>query len=81
VLAPSIAAGDSMRAWASRYARLVFERCGRSKRLAAKQLEISYHTLDAYLRFTDGPRPVNRRLPGWVRGAGAALVSSTDETS
>ena len=68
VLAPSMAAGDSMRAWASRYARLVFERSGRNKRLAAKQLDISYHTLDAYLRFTDGPRPPNRRLPGWARG-------------
>ncbi|MBI2187470.1 MAG: sigma-54-dependent Fis family transcriptional regulator [Acidobacteria bacterium] len=67
VLAPSIAAGDSMRAWASRYARLVFERCGRNKRIAARHLEISYHTLDAYLRFTDGPRPLNRRLPRWAK--------------
>ncbi|MBI3048317.1 MAG: sigma-54-dependent Fis family transcriptional regulator [Acidobacteria bacterium] len=67
VLVPSIAAGDSMRAWASRYARLVFERCGRNKKVAARQLEISYHTLDAYLRFTEAPRAVNRRLPRWVR--------------
>jgi len=74
VLAPSVAAGDSMRAWASRYARIVFERCGRNKRLAAKQLEISYHTLDAYLRFTDGPRPFNRRLPRWAK-ADAGLQS------
>ena len=65
-----------MRAWASRYARLVFERCGRHKRLAAKQLDISYHTLDAYLRFTDGPRPLNRRLPGWARNGEEALSSS-----
>jgi two-component system response regulator HydG len=76
VLAPSIAAGDSMRAWASRYARLVFERSGRNKRLAAKQLDISYHTLDAYLRFTDGPRPQNRRLPGWARAEDDAPASS-----
>jgi transcriptional regulator with PAS, ATPase and Fis domain len=69
VLAPSMAAGDSMRAWASRYARLVFERAGRNKRLAAKQLDISYHTLDAYLRCTgEDPRPINRRLPAWARG-------------
>lgn len=67
VLAPSLAAGDSMRAWASRYARLVFERCGRNKRRASRLLEISYHTLDAYLRFTEGPRPTNRRMPGWAR--------------
>jgi DNA-binding NtrC family response regulator len=69
VLAPSIATGDSMRAWASRYARVVFERCGRNKRVAARALDISYHTLDAYLRFTDGPRPFNRRLPAWARAS------------
>jgi hypothetical protein len=67
VLAPSLAAGDSMRAWASRYARLVFERCGRNKRQASRLLEISYHTLDAYLRFTEGPRPRNKRVPDWAR--------------
>lgn len=66
VLAPSLAAGDSMRAWASRYARLVFERCARNKRQASKLLEISYHTLDAYLRFTEGPRPRNKRVPEWA---------------
>jgi DNA-binding NtrC family response regulator len=79
VLAPSIAAADSMRAWASRYARLVFERCGRNKRLAARQLEISYHTLDAYLRFTDGPRPANRRVPGWARPDEDGLSPQSDE--
>ena len=67
VLAPSLLAGDSIRAWGSRYARLVFERCGRSKRDASRLLEISYHTLDAYLRYTDGPRPAGRRVPGWAR--------------
>ena len=50
VLAPSMAAGDSMRAWGSRYARLVFERCGRNKRRACRALKISYHTLEGYLR-------------------------------
>lgn len=68
-----------MRAWAGRYARLVFERCSRNKRLAAKQLEISYHTLDAYLRFTDGPRPSNRRLPAWARGEVADPEESATE--
>jgi transcriptional regulator with PAS, ATPase and Fis domain len=51
VIAPSVAAGDSMRAWASRYARVVFERCGRNKRRACRALEISYHTLEGYLRY------------------------------
>jgi transcriptional regulator with PAS, ATPase and Fis domain len=54
VLAPSVAAGDSMRAWGSRYARLVFERCGRNKRRACRSLDISYHTLEGYLRYS-GP--------------------------
>ena len=54
VLGPSIAAGDSMRAWGSRYARLVFERCGGNKRHACRALNISYHTLQSYLR--GGPR-------------------------
>jgi transcriptional regulator with PAS, ATPase and Fis domain len=53
VLGPSLADGDSMRAWGSRYARLVFERCGRNKRRACRVLDISYHTLQAYLRPTD----------------------------
>ncbi len=77
VLAPSMAAGDSMRAWASRYTRLVFERCARNKRVAAKQLDISYHTLDAYLRFTGGPRPRNRRLPGWAKAEPSPGKSDT----
>ena len=49
VLGPSLAAGESLRAWASRYARLVFERCGRNKRRTCRALDISYHTLQAYL--------------------------------
>ena len=40
-----------MRAWGSRYARLVYERCGNNKRQACRELGISYHTLRAYLRF------------------------------
>lgn len=67
VLAPSVAAGDSMRAWAGRYARLVFERTGRNKRLASRVLEISYHTLDAYLRLGEPPRRAGKRVPAWAR--------------
>jgi transcriptional regulator with PAS, ATPase and Fis domain len=52
VLGPSVAGFDSMRAWASRYARLVFERCGRNKRFACQKLGISYHTLQTYLRYS-----------------------------
>lgn len=48
-------ADDSMRAWGSRYARLVLERAGGNKREACRVLDISYHTLKAYLEYR-GPR-------------------------
>jgi transcriptional regulator with PAS, ATPase and Fis domain len=51
VLLPSLRAREGMRAWASRYARLVLERCGNNKRRACRELGISYHTLQAYLRY------------------------------
>jgi transcriptional regulator with PAS, ATPase and Fis domain len=51
VLVPSLKAKESMRAWGSRYARLVLERCHNNKRAACRVLGISYHTLQAYLRF------------------------------
>ena len=54
-----------MRAWGSRYARLVLERCQNNKRQACRELGISYHTLRAYLEFgqdgetnTGDPPPV-----------------------
>jgi transcriptional regulator with PAS, ATPase and Fis domain len=51
VLAPSLDRRESMRAWGSRYAKLVVNRCGGNKREACRVLEISYHTLNAYLNF------------------------------
>jgi transcriptional regulator with PAS, ATPase and Fis domain len=51
VLLPALQARESMRAWASRYARLVLERCHNNKRQACRELGISYHTLRAYLEF------------------------------
>ena len=69
MLWPSVAAGDSLRAWSSRYVRLVFDRCGRNKRVACRVLNISYHTLTAYLRHADAlPTPAAPPQPGsWVR--------------
>jgi hypothetical protein len=67
-----MAAGESMRAWGSRYARLVFERCGRNKRRACRLLDISYHTLEAYLRYTQQDVDTSRQLPAWARSASAA---------
>ena len=50
-LGPSLRRNDSLRAWASRYARLVLHRCEGNKREACRTLDISYHTLQSYLRF------------------------------
>ena len=50
-LGPSLLRNDSLRAWASRYARLVLDRCEGNKREACRVLDISYHTLQSYLRF------------------------------
>ena len=66
VLQPSIEHGDSMRAWAGRYARLVLERCGNNKRKACQRLDISYHTLQAYL--TQAHRGACGRSGGRRRG-------------
>ena len=51
VLVPSMKAGETMRAWQSRYARLVYERCNNNKHQACRELGISYHTLRAHLAF------------------------------
>ena len=50
---------DSLRAWSSRYVRLVLERCQGNKRRACDELEISYHTLKSHLRY-DGQRVTRR---------------------
>lgn len=57
VLMPSVQGGDTMRAWGSRYARLVLEKCQRNKRKACAVLGISYHTLNAYLAYRAPERP------------------------
>jgi hypothetical protein len=59
-----------MRAWGSRYAKLVFERCGRNKRRACRFLDISYHTLQAYLRYAEATSSgSDKQLPAWVKSA------------
>jgi hypothetical protein len=64
---PSFRVRETMRAWGSRYARLVLERCANNKRQACRELGISYHTLQGYIRF----RPEHHRLP-------AAIVDAED---
>ncbi len=40
----------SLHTWSRRYARLVLDRCHGNKRQACERLDISYHTLQAYLK-------------------------------
>ncbi|MEO8678291.1 MAG: sigma 54-interacting transcriptional regulator [Vicinamibacterales bacterium] len=61
VIAPSVQLGDTMRAWGSRYVRLVLERHRGNKRQACRVLDISYHTLNAYLRYRPQPEAASVR--------------------
>jgi DNA-binding NtrC family response regulator len=56
---------DSMRAWGARYARLVLERCRHNKRKACGELDISYHTLMAYLRWKPREVTPGTTSPAW----------------
>jgi transcriptional regulator with PAS, ATPase and Fis domain len=51
ILTPSLRRNDTLRAWASRYARVVVDRCQGNKRQACRVLGISYHTLQTYLQY------------------------------
>jgi transcriptional regulator with PAS, ATPase and Fis domain len=62
VLMPSLREREGMRAWASRYARLVLERSGNNKRRACGVLGISYHTLQAHLRYRSTQRPAESNV-------------------
>jgi len=42
---------ESLRAWCSRYVRLVLDRCNGNKRRACHILDISYHTLQGHLAY------------------------------
>jgi DNA-binding NtrC family response regulator len=79
VLGPSVAAGESMRAWGSRYAKLIFERCGRNKRATARMLGLSYHTLEAYLRYGSISRSSTASVPEWARGQGSSEMTKRPE--
>ena len=72
IVLPATAGGESMRAWGSRYARLVLERCDNNKRQACHLLDISYHTLQAYLRYTPHLRAAQKALPAPTANEAAA---------
>jgi transcriptional regulator with PAS, ATPase and Fis domain len=62
-LVASVRENASMREWGSRYARLVLERCANNKRRACRELGISYHTLQGYLKFRPGKERRPRASP------------------
>lgn len=51
---------DSLRAWSSRYVRLVLERAHGNKRRACEVLGISYHTLQSHLDYDGRTRRLHR---------------------
>ena len=73
ILGPSLKHGDTLREWASRYARLVWQRHAQNKRQACVTLGISYHTLQSHLRY--GNRMLWAREP---RTAPAARRAGAD---
>ncbi len=73
-IGPSLARNDTLRAWARRYVRLMLAQCGGNKRKTARVLDISHHTLRAYLR--DGEESARVGLtPGEPHAAVAPGVS------
>jgi two-component system NtrC family response regulator len=78
ILLPSLGRDDTLRSWASRYARLVWFRCGQNKRKACRALGISYHTLDAHLRYR--PRPSLHPSPReeWTSDRGRPTTKPTE---
>jgi two-component system, NtrC family, response regulator HydG len=79
VIQPALEAGDTLRAWASRYARVVLSRCGNNKREACQWLGISYHTLQAHLRFGQPPRGGPRGVPSEAGHTEAVVPGSGGE--
>jgi DNA-binding NtrC family response regulator len=65
----SLTRDDTMRAWGARYARLVFDRCQQNKRRACDALDISYHTLMAYLQHGPESMASKRHRVAWAAGA------------
>jgi transcriptional regulator with PAS, ATPase and Fis domain len=72
---PSESGDDTMRAWGSRYARYILRQAGGNKREACRVLDISYHTLCAYLAYA-GPRR-DRARTGTISTAGASSAAVT----
>ena len=77
VLDPSMRDGDTLRVWSTRYVKLVLHRCGNNKRAACRALDISYHTLQTYLKelapSAPGEREASEPAP-WPQPTRGTLV-------
>jgi DNA-binding NtrC family response regulator len=73
----SLRRSETMRAWGARYARLVFDRCHQNKRRACEALDISYHTLMAYLEYGPESGGARRHRVAWADAAGDEAAGST----
>ncbi len=74
---PSMREADTLRGWCTRYVKLVLHRCGNNKRAACRALDISYHTLQTYLRDTAPSGPTHdaaASLPVWPEPSPGPLV-------
>jgi DNA-binding NtrC family response regulator len=78
VLGPSLERGETLRSWGSRYARIVVDRCQGNKRKACRVLGISYHTLQAYLRYQADPGAVAVEAD-WAREDPGELLGEPGE--
>jgi transcriptional regulator with PAS, ATPase and Fis domain len=67
LMRPAARRDDTLRAWSSRYVRLVLDRCQGNKRRACGVLDISYHTLQSHLEFD--PTAPRRRPARATRAA------------
>jgi transcriptional regulator with PAS, ATPase and Fis domain len=74
-LSSSLERNDTLRVWASRYARLVYERSHHNKRAACRALGISYHTLQSYLQMKPDAGAPAQLSSGRPEAAGAADVA------
>jgi DNA-binding NtrC family response regulator len=78
VLGPSLERGETLRSWGSRYVRIIVDRCQGNKRKACRVLGISYHTLQAYLRYQSDPGAVPVEAD-WAREDPGELVDEPEE--
>jgi DNA-binding NtrC family response regulator len=77
----ALSRNDTMRAWGARYARLVLDRCQQNKRKACDVLDISYHTLMAYLQWRPDRPPSDGQPQEWPEPAARMGPAAGDKRS